>query len=119
MRINQFNPGSTHLRRSSRLEDNAQSKPEGPVPVTAQDMLLLRRIERDENLLRVAHGIPWATTAMTSAVWYMVSKSIPQAGWLGLPIGLLLGSGIAESWSDRIQERIAQAEAQLSSNQPR
>ena len=114
MRISQLHQNPAPARRSPAL---GNSQPEAPPPVTAQDMLLIRQIEKDETLLRVAHGIPWATTAMTSAAWYMISKSIPQAGWLGLPIGLLLGAGIAESWSERIQERISQAQAELSNNQ--
>ncbi len=82
----------------------------------AQDLVLLGQIKTQENIIRLSHGVPWATALATATgVYYLANHSMKVAGIMGLPAGLLLGAGLAEYLSNQASFKISEAQAQLSS----
>ena len=94
--------------------------------VTGQDMLLLNRIQSQEKIMRAAYTLPWAGAVAGAAGGYYLAKTtiLSQfsaignhpglwASGLGLPVGLLLGAGLAEYLSTNAAVKIEEAEAQL------
>ena len=108
-------------------------KPSAPAPgdvrapeVTGQDMLLLNRIQSQEKIMRASYTLPWAGAVAGAAGGYYLAKTtvLSQfsaignhpglwASGLGLPVGLLLGAGLAEYLSTNAAVKIEEAEAQL------
>lgn len=95
---------------------NRQDAPQAPPAATAQDMVLLGRINRQENIVRLSHTVPYASAIVGAATVYYLAKSIPISGMVGLPTGLLLGAGLAEYMSNSAMANIERYEAQLSSH---
>ena len=102
------------------------SKDDRAPQVTGQDQLLLNRIHSQERVMRAAYTMPWAGAAVGAAGAYYLAKTtvlsnLPAIGnhpalWsggLGLPVGLLLGCGLAEYLSTNAAAKIEEAEAQL------
>lgn len=94
--------------------------------VTGQDMLLLNRIQTQETIMRASYTLPWAGAVAGAAGGYYLAKTtiLSQfsaignhpglwASGLGLPVGLLLGAGLAEYLSTNAAVKIEEAEAQL------
>lgn len=95
--------------------------------VSGQDMLLLNRIQSQERLMRASHALPWTGAAVGAAGVYYLAKTTVLSQFsavgnhpglwssgLGLPVGLLLGAGLAEYLSNNAAVKIEEAEAQLS-----
>jgi len=95
--------------------------------VTGQDMLLLGEIKSQERIMAAAHTLPWAGAAVGALGTYYLAKTTilsqlaPVAnhaglwsGGMGLPVGLLLGAGLAEYLSTNAASKIEEAETQLS-----
>ncbi|MBX3168767.1 MAG: hypothetical protein KF760_15235 [Candidatus Eremiobacteraeota bacterium] len=95
--------------------------------VTGQDMLLLNRIQSQERLMRASYALPWTGAAVGAAgVYYLAKTTVLNqfsaignhpglwSSGLGLPVGLLLGAGLAEYLSTNAAVKIEEAEAQLS-----
>lgn len=95
--------------------------------VTGQDMLLLNRIQSQERLIRASYALPWTGAAVGAAGVYYLAKTTVLSQFsavgnhpglwssgLGLPVGLLLGAGLAEYLSTNAAVKIEEAEAQLS-----
>lgn len=121
MRItqNQFTPPAGRKLAFSKNDDRAPQ-------VTGQDMLLLSRIRSQERIMTAAHSMPWAGAVVGAAGAYYLAKTTVLSnlsavgnhpalwsGGLGLPVGLLLGCGLAEYMSTNAAARIEEAEAQL------
>lgn len=94
--------------------------------VTGQDMLLLNRIQTQETIMRASYALPWAGAAAGAAGFYYLAKTTVLSQFsaignhpglwssaLGLPVGLLLGAGLAEYLSTNAAVKIEEAEAQL------
>lgn len=94
--------------------------------VTGQDLLLLNRIKTQETVMRTSYAMPWAGALAGAAGGYYLAKTtvLSQfaaignhpglwASGLGLPVGLLLGAGLAEYLSTNAAVKIEEAEAQL------
>ena len=95
--------------------------------VTGLDMLLLTEIKSQERIMAAAHARPGAGAAVGALGTYYLAKTtlLSQfapvanhvgmwAGGMGLPVGLLLGAGLAEYLSNNAASKIEEAEAQLS-----
>ncbi len=95
--------------------------------VSGQDMLLLNRIQSQENVIRASYALPWTGAAVGAAGVYYLAKTTVLSQFsavgnhpglwssgLGLPVGLLLGAGLAEYLSTNAAVKIEEAEAQLS-----
>ena len=122
MRITQNNstpPPASRKLASPKDDDRAPQ-------VTGQDMLLLSRINSQERIMRVSYSLPWAGAAVGAAGAYYLAKTTVLSnvsaignhpglwsGGLGLPVGLLLGAGLAEYLSTNAAAKIEEAEAQL------
>lgn len=60
---------------------------------------------------------PWAAGVIGAAsMYYLANHSLPLAGLVGLPVGLLIGAGLGEYLSHQAAFKIEEAQAQLSSN---
>ncbi|MBS2035402.1 hypothetical protein JST97_10460 [bacterium] len=121
MRITQntFTPPTGRKLISSKDEDRAPQ-------VTGQDMLLLNRIRSQERIMAASYAMPWTGAVVGAAGAYYLAKTTVLSnisaignhpamwsGGLGLPVGLLLGCGLAEYFSNNAAARIEEAEAQL------
>lgn len=95
--------------------------------VTGHDMLLLSEIKTQERIMMAAHTLPWAGAAVGALGTYYLAKTTilsqftpianhvgAWSGGLGLPVGLLLGAGLAEYLSQNAASKIQDAEALLS-----
>lgn len=111
MRISNHPPQLPQNLRSSRPD-----APQAPPAATAQDMILLGHINRQESIVRLSHTVPYASAIVGAATVYYLAKSIPISGLVGLPTGLLLGAGLAEWMSNNAMAKIERFEAQLSSH---
>lgn len=115
---NNFNPPASRKPISS--DERAPQ-------VTGQDMLLLNEIKSQERIMAAAHTLPWAGAAVGALGTYYLAKTTilsqftpianhvgAWSGAMGLPVGLLLGAGLAEYLSNNAASKIEAAEAQLS-----
>ena len=122
-----------------RIQNNLNPLPTGRKPVasrpapeerapqvSAQELLLLNRIQTQENIIRASYTLPWAGAVAGAAGGYYLAKTtiLSQfsavgnhpglwATGLGLPVGLLLGAGLAEYLSTNAAVKIEEAETQL------
>lgn len=115
-------PASRKPAASISAEDRAPQ-------VAGQDMLLLNRISTQEKIIRGSYALPWTGAAVGAAgVYYLAKTTVLSqfsaignhpgiwSGGLGLPVGLLLGAGLAEYLSTNAAVKVEEAEAQLSRN---
>ncbi len=121
MRITQNNPTPPASRKLVSPKDDDRAP-----QVTGQDLLLLNRIRSEERVMRASYTLPWAGAAVGAASAYYLAKTTVLSnvsaignhpglwsGGLGLPVGLLLGAGLAEYFSTSAAAKIEAAEAQL------
>lgn len=119
MRIQTNNNPLPTVRKPATREDRAPQ-------VTGQDMLLLNRIQTQETIMRASYALPWAGAVAGAAGGYYLAKTTILSQFsaignhpglwssgLGLPVGLLLGAGLAEYLSTNAAVKIEEAEAQL------
>lgn len=119
MRIQTNNNPLPTVRKPAAREDRAPQ-------VTGQDMLLLNRIQTQETIMRASYALPWAGAVAGAAGGYYLAKTTILSQFsaignhpglwssgLGLPVGLLLGAGLAEYLSTNAAVKIEEAEAQL------
>jgi hypothetical protein len=108
---------------------SSRSGDERAPEVSGQDMLLLNRISSQERIMRASYALPWTGAAVGAAgVYYLAKTTVLSqfsaignhpgiwSGGLGLPVGLLLGAGLAEYLSNNAAVKVEEAEAQLSRN---
>ena len=121
MHIRSQNP----LRVPQSLPQPVDRSPSRVPAVTAQDLVLLDNIKTQENIMRLSQGVPWASAlAGAAATYYMAdhtlmlaNHSLSLSGFVGLPVGLLLGAGLAEYLSSQAYDKMQTAQAELSCNQ--